>query len=202
MSQLQPIRRVGGRPIPLRGNDIDTDRVIPARFMKAITFDGLGQYAFYDVRFDSEGRPTGHVMDDPRFQAKGPRVALVNKNFGCGSSREHAPQAIQRWGIQAIVGESFAEIFFGNSVMIGLLCVTASPADLKEIYGRIAADPQITMVVDLEAGTCSIGDLTCRVGVPAKTREAFLTGAWDTTSMLLDRFDEVRKTAARLPYLT
>ena len=129
MSVLVPVRQVRGRPILLRGNDIDTDRIIPARFMKAITFDGLGQYAFYDVRFDAEGRETGHVMDDPRFQAKGPRVAVVNKNFGCGSSREHAPQALLRWGIKALIGESFADIFFGNCVALGMPCVTADEAD-------------------------------------------------------------------------
>ena len=108
---------------------------------------------------------------------------------------------IQRWGIQAIVGESFAEIFFGNSVMIGLPCVTADAADLKEIYARIAANPQVTMVVDVEQGTCEIGGFSCRVGMPPRSREAFLTGAWDTTGMLLDHFEEVRQTAARLPYL-
>jgi 3-isopropylmalate/(R)-2-methylmalate dehydratase small subunit len=125
---------------------------------------------------------------------------IVDQNFGCGSSREHAPQALQRWGIQALVGESFAEIFFGNSVMIGLPCVTASPADLQAIGARVAADPQAQMVVDLEAGTCTIGDFTCTVDLPARSREALLTGAWDTTGLLLDKFDEVRATAARLPY--
>ena len=125
MSELIRITQVKGRPIPLRGNDIDTDRIIPARFMKAVTFDGLGQYVFVDVRFDAEGRSQGHVMDDPRFEAKGPRIALVNKNFGCGSSREHAPQALLRWGIKALVGESFADIFFGNCLTLGMPCVSA-----------------------------------------------------------------------------
>jgi 3-isopropylmalate/(R)-2-methylmalate dehydratase small subunit len=199
---IRSIARVEGRALPLPGNDIDTDRIIPARFLRSVSFDGMEKHVFEDERKAGGYRGTNrpHPFDDPRYA--GARVLVVEENFGCGSSREHAPQAIQRWGIQAIVGESFAEIFFGNSVMIGLPCVTAAAADLKEIYARIAGNPHATMVVDVESGLCTIGDFTCRVGMPAKTREAFLTGAWDTTGMLLDRFDEVRKTAARLPYLT
>ncbi len=198
---IRRIARVEGRALPLPGNDIDTDRIIPARFLRSVSFDGMEKHVFEDERKAGGYRGTNrpHPFDDPRYA--GASVMVVEENFGCGSSREHAPQAIQRWGIQAIVGESFAEIFFGNSVMIGLPCVTADAADLKEIYARIAANPQATMVVDVENGTCSIGDFTCRAGMPARTRDAFLTGAWDTTGMLLDRFDEVRQTAARLPYL-
>ena len=198
---IHRIARVEGRALPLPGNDIDTDRIIPARFLRSVSFDGMEKHVFEDERKAGGYRGTNrpHPFDDPRYA--GASVMVVEENFGCGSSREHAPQAIQRWGIQAIVGESFAEIFFGNSVMIGLPCVTADAADLKEIYARIAADPQATMVVDVEKGTCSIGDFTCRAGIPARARDAFLTGAWDTTGMLLDRFDEVRQTAARLPYL-
>jgi 3-isopropylmalate/(R)-2-methylmalate dehydratase small subunit len=198
---INRIGRIEGRALPLPGNDIDTDRIIPARFLRSVSFDGMEKHVFEDERKAGGYRGTNrpHPFDDPRYA--GASVMVVEENFGCGSSREHAPQAIQRWGIQAIVGESFAEIFFGNSVMIGLPCVTAAAADLKEIYSRIAADPQQTMVVDLAAGTCTVGDFTCTVGMPAKTREAFLTGAWDTTGMLLDNFDQVRQTAARLPYL-
>src|SRR6266446_4388216 len=134
------ITTISGRPIPLRGNDMDTDRIIPARFMKAVTFDGIGQYAFYDVRFDADGRPKGHVLDDPRYRAKGPRVAIVNKNFGCGSSREHAPQALLRWGIKALVGESFADIFFGNCVALGIPCVTASEHDVRALTATVEND--------------------------------------------------------------
>jgi 3-isopropylmalate/(R)-2-methylmalate dehydratase small subunit len=198
---MRRITRIEGRALPLPGNDIDTDRIIPARFLRAVSFDGMEKHVFEDERKAGGYRGTNrpHPFDDPRYA--GASVMVVEENFGCGSSREHAPQAIQRWGIEAIVGESFAEIFFGNSVMIGLPCVTAAAADLKEIFGRVAADPQQTMVVDLEARTCTIGDFTCPVGLPARTREALLTGAWDTTGMLLDKFDEVRRTAARLPYL-
>ena len=198
---IRRVTRVEGRPLPLAGNDIDTDRIIPARFLKSVSFDGLEQHVFADERKAGGYRGTNrpHPFDDPRYQ--GASVMIVDQNFGCGSSREHAPQALQRWGIQALVGESFAEIFFGNSVMIGLPCVTASPADLQAIGARVAADPQAHMVVDLEAGTCTIGGFSCRVDLPAKSREALLTGAWDTTGLLLDKFDEVRATAARLPYI-
>jgi 3-isopropylmalate/(R)-2-methylmalate dehydratase small subunit len=198
---IHRIARVEGRALPLPGNDIDTDRIIPARFLRSVSFDGMEKHVFEDERKAGGYRGTNrpHPFDDPRYA--GASVMVVEENFGCGSSREHAPQAIQRWGIQAIVGESFAEIFFGNSVMIGLPCFTVDAADLKELFARIAANPQATMVVDLENGTCSIGDFTCRAGMPTRTRDAFLTGAWDTTGMLLDRFDEVRQTAARLPYL-
>ena len=197
---IRRVTRVEGRPLPLGGNDIDTDRIIPARFLKSVSFDGLEQHVFADERKAGGYRGTNrpHPFDDPRYQNAS--VMIVDQNFGCGSSREHAPQALQRWGIQALVGESFAEIFFGNSVMIGLPCVTASPADLQVIGARVAANPQAHMVVDLEALTCTIGDFTCKVDLPAKSREALLTGAWDTTGLLLDKFDEVRATAARLPY--
>jgi 3-isopropylmalate/(R)-2-methylmalate dehydratase small subunit len=197
---IRRIVRVKGRALPLQGNDIDTDRIMPARFLRSVSFDGLEQHVFEDERKDAGYRGTNrpHPFDDPRFQ--GASVMVVDQNFGCGSSREHAPQGLQRWGIQAIVGESFAEIFFGNSVMIGLPCVTASPADLREINARIAKDPQGHVAVDLEAGTCAVGDFTCPVIVPPKSREALLSGAWDTTGMLLDRFEDVRATAARLPY--
>ena len=200
-TQASKIERVTGRAVGVRGDDIDTDRIIPARFLRSVSFDGLEKHVFEDERKAGGYRGTNrpHPFDDPRYA--GAAVMVVEDNFGCGSSREHAPQAIQRWGIQAIVGQSFAEIFFGNSVMIGLPCVTAAPENLQEIFKRIAADPQQAMVVDVEAGTCTIGNFTCKVGMPAKTRDAFLTGAWDTTGMLLDRFEEVRATAARLPYL-
>jgi 3-isopropylmalate/(R)-2-methylmalate dehydratase small subunit len=201
MSELIKVKQVAGKPIPLRGNDIDTDRIIPARFMKAITFDGLGQYAFYDVRFDAEGRQKAHPMNDPRFQAKGPRVAVVNKNFGCGSSREHAPQAMLHWGIKAIVGESFADIFFGNCVALGIPCVTASEADIAELTAAIERDPSQAMVVDIEALTVSYGDKVYKVAMPAGTRQQLLEGTFDATRILLQAADQVRETAKRLPYV-
>lgn len=195
------IESVSGRPIPLRGNDIDTDRIIPARFMTAITFDGLGQYAFYDARFAADGASTGHVMDDPRFQAKGPRVALVNKNFGCGSSREHAPQAMLRWGVKAIVGESFADIFFGNCVALGIPCVTVSEADAVALFAAVEADPTIELVVDVVGPSVRRGDVTYPAGMPAGMRRQFLEGSWDATRILLQARDEVVARAAGLPYM-
>jgi 3-isopropylmalate/(R)-2-methylmalate dehydratase small subunit len=202
MSELSKVRQVAGRPIPLRGNDIDTDRIIPARFMKAITFDGLGQYAFYDVRFDASGAEKAHVMNDPRFQAKGPRVAVVNKNFGCGSSREHAPQALLHWGVKAIVGESFADIFFGNCVALGIPCVTASEADVAALMAAVEEDPSAELVVDIDAQTATYRGKVYKVSLPAGTRKQLLEGTWDATRILLQAADAVQKTAKRLPYVS
>jgi len=200
MSELIKVRQVAGKPIPLRGNDIDTDRIIPARFMKAITFDGLGQYAFYDVRFDAAGAEKQHVMNDPRFQAKGPRIAIVNKNFGCGSSREHAPQAMLRWGVKAIVGESFADIFFGNCVALGLPCVTASESDVAALLAAVEEDPTHDLVLDIDAQTANYRGKVYKVSLPAGTRTQLLEGTWDATRILLQAAEQVRETAKRLPY--
>jgi len=201
MSELIRIHTVTGRPIPLRGNDIDTDRIIPARYMKAVTFEGLGQYAFYDARFDAEGHSRGHIMDDPRFQAKGPRVAIVNKNFGCGSSREHAPQSLLRWGIKALVGESFADIFFGNCVALGIPCVTASAGDVGTLMAAVEDDPTHDLVVDVSAGTVSYRGTVYPMTLPAGARRQLLEGTWDATRILLQAAADIRRTAERLPYV-
>ncbi|MGH7790574.1 MAG: 3-isopropylmalate dehydratase small subunit [Candidatus Binatia bacterium] len=201
MSHLVKITRVAGRPIPLRGNDIDTDRIIPARYLKAVTFDGLGAGAFYDERFDADGNLKGHVMDEPRYQAKGTRVAVVNKNFGCGSSREHAPQAMLRWGIKALVGESFADIFFGNCVALGMPCVTASEADVTALLQAIEEDPAHELAVDLGALTATYRGRTFTVDLPAGIRNQLLEGTWDATRVLLEATPLVRQTADRLPYV-
>jgi 3-isopropylmalate/(R)-2-methylmalate dehydratase small subunit len=178
----------------MAGQDIDTDRIIPARYLRAVTFDGLEQHVFEDDR-----KAAAHPFDDPRFQ--GAAVLVVNSNFGCGSSREHAPQALRRWGIEAVVGESFAGIFFGNSVMLGLPCLTAAPEDIAALMALVEREPQTAIRLDLEAGSCEAGALRCAVSLPAGSRDAFLTGAWDTTGLLLDRYDEVNATASRLPYV-
>jgi 3-isopropylmalate/(R)-2-methylmalate dehydratase small subunit len=192
---METITSIEGRGVPLRGNDIDTDRIIPARFLVTVTFDGLERHVFEDDR-----KAAPHPFDDPRHQ--GASVLVVNSNFGCGSSREHAPQALQRWGIQAVIGESFAEIFFGNSAMIGMPCATAAAADVRAIQERIEKNPSAPVRVDLIAGTCDVDGFRATVTVPPKVREAFISGAWDTTGMLLDNFDEVQATAARLPYVS
>jgi len=201
MSALMKIERVSGRPIPLRGNDIDTDRIIPARYLKAVTFDGLGQAAFYDERFDSHGNSKGHILDDPRFQAKGPRIALVNKNFGCGSSREHAPQALLRWGIKALVGESFADIFFGNCVAMGIPCVTAGEQVIATLMQNVEADPTDVLAIDLGALSATYRGEHYAIALPAGVRSQFLDGTWDATRVLLDAEPSIRATAGRLPYV-
>ena len=192
---MTKIAQIDGRGIPLRGNDIDTDRIIPARFLVTVTFEGLEQHVFEDDR-----KTVAHPFDDQRYQ--GASVLVVNSNFGCGSSREHAPQALQRWGIHAVIGESFAEIFFGNSTMIGMPCVTASGDDVQAIMARIEKNPEARVHIDLVAGTCEVDGVRCAVTQPPKIREAFTSGAWDTTGMLLDRFEEVEATAAKLPYVS
>ena len=200
-SALIPVKRVVGRPIPLRGNDIDTDRIIPARYLKAVTFDGLGQAAFFDERFDADGSLKGHILDEPRFQAKGSRIAIVNKNFGCGSSREHAPQALLRWGIKGLVGESFADIFFGNCIALGMPCVTASEAETAALMSAVEADPAHDLSVDLEALVATYRDRRYPIDIPAGPRSQLLEGTWDGTQVLLDAGDRIRETAARLPYV-
>jgi 3-isopropylmalate/(R)-2-methylmalate dehydratase small subunit len=195
MSASQRIAVVTGTALPLAGDDVDTDRIIPARYLRAISFDGLEQHVFEDDRKTSK-----HPFDDPRFAAAS--VLIVQRNFGCGSSREHAPQALHRWGIHAIVGESFSDIFFGNSALIGLPCLKADRRDVDALMTLVASDPAREVSVNLETMTCTTRDYTCRLAMPAHARDAFVSGAWDTTGMLLDRFDEVRDVAARLPYVS
>ena len=197
---MPAITRIVGRAVPVPGDDIDTDRIMPARFLRSVTFDGLEDHVFEDDR-KAGGHPYNrHPFDVSQYQ--GASILLVNSNFGCGSSREHAPQGLHRWGINAIVGESFAEIFFGNSMMIGLPCVTASPADVRSLMQRVEKNPRAEVRIDLVAGTCQVDDFTCAASLPPRIREAFTTGAWDTTGMLLDDFEQVEATANGLPYVS
>ena len=196
---LSAIRRVSGTALPLRGDDIDTDRIIPARFLVSITFEGLGAHAFEDDRRSLSAKGETHPFDDARFRGAG--ILLVNRNFGCGSSREHAPQALQRGGIKAVVGESFSEIFFGNSVAIGLPCVTLPRETVQELQTLVEGAPKSALSVDLESETLVAEGKAYPVSIPSNAREAFLSGHWDGTSMLLDRFDEVEALAKRLPYV-
>ena len=195
MSAPDRITAVEGTALPLRGDDIDTDRIIPARYLRTVSFEGLERHVFEDDR-----RAAPHPFDDPRFAGAG--VLLVHSNFGCGSSREHAPQAMQRWGIRAIVGVSFSDIFFGNATAIGLPCLTAGRADLDALMAFVEQHPRSPVRVDLTTLTCESGAFRCTVGMPAPARDAFVSGTWDTTATLLDRYDEVHAVATRLPYLT
>jgi 3-isopropylmalate/(R)-2-methylmalate dehydratase small subunit len=192
------ITRVAGPAIVMPGNDMDTDRIMPARFLKAVTFAGLEAHVFEDDRREAAGRGAMHPFDDPsRRQA---RILIAGGNFGCGSSREHAPQALYRWGIRAIVAESFAEIFSGNSLMIGLPCVTAAPADLDALRAA-AADPAAEIVVDIDARRVAAGSIQAHAEIPVTTREALLSGAWDATSLLLENYGQVEARAAAIPYI-
>ncbi|MFM7218923.1 MAG: 3-isopropylmalate dehydratase small subunit [Nodosilinea sp.] len=193
---MSRIELISGTAIPLVGNDIDTDRIIPARFLKAITFDGLGAEVFADDRAALGG---AHPFDQPQYQ--GATLLVVNRNFGCGSSREHAPQAIARWGIQAILGESFAEIFFGNCLAIGVPCLTASPEVITQIQTTLAAQPSQPLRLDLQRLELRCGVLTAPVTIPPGVRQAFLEGNWDACGQLVANTLAIRATATRLPYL-
>jgi 3-isopropylmalate/(R)-2-methylmalate dehydratase small subunit len=200
--EAQRITRIEGTAIPMRGNDIDTDRIMPARYLRAVTFEGLEQYLFEDERKGSaagDKAGTVHPFDDPRYT--GASIVVVNRNFGCGSSREHAPQALHRSGIRALVGESFSEIFFGNSLMIGLPCVTATPEHVRDLMDLVEKQPDVPLRIDLQTGTCESGGFQCPISLPAHARDALVAGTWDTTGLLLERYGEVDAVAARLPYV-
>jgi 3-isopropylmalate/(R)-2-methylmalate dehydratase small subunit len=197
---IENIRQVAGRAVPLRGDNIDTDRIIPARFLKSITFEGLERHLFEDDRaqLEADGR-TRHPISDPAYA--GASLLLVNANFGCGSSREHAPQAIRRRGFRGIVGQSFSEIFFGNSVALGMPCVTADASALAALMAAVEADPAVELLIDLERSSVTLPGHSFPVALPPGARESFLDGTWDATGLLLDRFEEVEAVAKRLPYV-
>ncbi len=186
---LAKITQVSGTGVYVSGSDIDTDRIIPARFMKCVTFDGLGEFAFYDVRFDKDGKPTGHPLDDPRF--KGANILLSGTNFGCGSSREHAPQALYRFGIRAVIAESFAEIFFGNCTTLGIPCVCASASDIRVLANEIERNPQLEVTIDVTAGKVFFEDQEFAITLPGSAHEALTTGKWDPIAELLENKDAV-----------
>src|SRR3982751_3837424 len=185
---IEAIRKISGRAVPLRGDNVDTDRIIPARFLKSITFEGLEQHLFEDDRQQLAAEGQIHPTENPKYQ--GAAVMLVNANFGCGSSREHAPQAIRRAGLRVIVGQSFSEIFFGNSVALGLPCVAAEAGVLETLMSAVERDPSTEVLVDLESMTVSVADGAYPVTLPPGARESFLEGSWDATGLLLERFEE------------
>jgi len=193
------IDHIHGRVVVLRGDDMDTDRIIPARFLRAVTFAGLEAHVFEDDRRALAARGERHPFDDPA--RRGARVLFAGANFGCGSSREHAPQALVRWGIAAIVAASFAEIFQGNALMIGLPCVSVAPADLARLMSRADADASLEGLVDLATSRVACGGVVAAAEMPDAARVALTTGAWDSTGALLEASDAIARTTARLPYL-
>jgi 3-isopropylmalate/(R)-2-methylmalate dehydratase small subunit len=193
---VSEIKTVSGHGIPLLGNDIDTDRIIPARFLRCVTFDGLGEQVFADDRQQFAGQ---HPFDQPQYQ--GATILVVNANFGCGSSREHAPQAIAKWGIQAIVGESFAEIFFGNCVAIGIPCATAESSAIQALQKSVATSPQSLLTLSLETMTVTCETFSAPVTMAQGPRQMFVSGTWDACGQLVAQSKSIREAAAKLPYL-
>ena len=200
MSNDSKIIRVAGSAIVVRGNDIDTDRIIPARYLKEPTFARMGDYPFFDERFDAAGKLKPHPFNDPKF--KGASLLFVNKNFGCGSSREHAPQALYRFGIHAVVGESFAAIFAGNCVMIGMPTVTVGEREIEELMRLAESRPETSFALDVQAKKLSYDGKSIPVEIPETYRKALVEGSWDSTAMLRANLDQVKATAAKLPYMS
>jgi 3-isopropylmalate/(R)-2-methylmalate dehydratase small subunit len=197
---LDKIKRISGTAVYVPGDDLDTDRIIPARFLRCVTFDGLGEHLFRDARTGDDGKPNAHPLNDARFS--GATVMLVNANFGCGSSREHAPQSIAKAGFRAIVGESFAEIFFGNSTTLGMPCVTVTHDAVVALGKAVEEKPDTVVEVNLETNTVSAGSLSFPCSMKPGARDALLAGEWDPIGFLLDGKDAVKKVAAKLPYLS
>jgi len=198
---LDPVKQVSGHAVFIPGADIDTDRIIPARFMKCVTFDGLGEFAFYDVRYDSEtGAKTNHPLNDERFADAS--ILIAGQNFGCGSSREHAPQSLRKYGFNGVIAESFAEIFFGNSTGLAMPCVMADAAGITALQAEVEGNPKTEITIDLETmRVLSTGGLTIPVTMPDSAREALISGRWDPIQELLDNNDAIEKKAVELHYV-
>ena len=194
---MSKITKILGQAVPVIGNDIDTDRIIPARFLRCVTFDGLGKQAFADDRAQAV---EPHPFDLPQYQ--GASILVVNSNFGCGSSREHAPQSLARWGIKAIVGESFAEIFLGNCLAIGLPCVTVNPEIVQQIQSQLQQKPDTPMIVDLVAQTVTCGEIVANAIANEGARQMFIKGSWDNCAQLIQNQLAIQATATKLPYVT
>jgi len=193
---MSKILSVSGHGMPLRGDDIDTDRIMPARFLKVVSFEGLEKHLFED---DRRTNREAHPFSDMRFNDAS--IMVVNANFGCGSSREHAPQGIARAGYTAIIGESFSEIFLGNSAVLGLPCFTADHESIQQLQTLIETTPDVTITANVETGAIVAGPLKFTASLPDTLRDAFVSGQWNPTAMLLDKFDDVRAAAKRLPYV-
>ena len=193
---MSEIKQVTGTAIPLLIDDIDTDRIIPARFLRCVTFNGLGEHAFED---DREQDPA-HPFNDERYA--GGNILISGRNFGCGSSREHAPQSLKRWGIEAVIAESFAEIFFGNCISLGIPCVTAGRGDLERMVAAVKGSPEISATIDLQTCEAILGDDVIAINLPASARNALMTGRYDFLAQLLEASPQVRETAEQLPYMS
>ncbi|MCC5833303.1 MAG: 3-isopropylmalate dehydratase small subunit [Opitutales bacterium] len=196
---LKEISKVTGRAVHVPGDDIDTDRIIPARFMKCVTFDGLGEYMFYDVRKDADGNDRKHPLNDPSYE--GASILISGNNFGCGSSREHAPQAIYRAGFRGVIAEGFAEIFFGNSTQLGMPCVTAEGKDIEKLVAAIEADPSTEVTIDLEAKKIRFGIAAIDCEIREGARSVLLNGHWDPLQDLLASEEQVEAVAGSLAYM-
>jgi 3-isopropylmalate/(R)-2-methylmalate dehydratase small subunit len=196
---LEKITRVAGRAVHVPGNDIDTDRIIPARFMKCVTFDGLGEYLFYDMRKNADGSDKPHPLNDPRF--KGASILLSGVNFGCGSSREHAPQALQKHGIRAVIAEGFAEIFYGNSVTLGMPCVVASRDTIAAIAAAVEADPATMVTIDVANQRLTFAGRAASMSIRESARDALINGRWDPIGELVDGAPDAAAVAGKLRYM-
>jgi len=192
MTQIKTVTAPG---VPLLLDEIDTDRIIPARYLRCVTFEGIGEHVFDDDR----KQDPRHPFDDPRFQNGG--ILIAGRNFGCGSSREHAPQALMRWGVKAVVAESFAEIFFGNCTSLGIPAVTTSRENLKKLVDAIQADPRTEITVDLETLEIRCQGETMPCDMPGSARHALVSGQWDFLSQLLEAQPQIQETAAGIPYM-
>lgn len=200
MSEIIKITSIKGTAVPIPGNDIDTDRIIPARYLKEVTFARMGDYPFFDERFDAAGKLKPHPLNEAKY--KGASLLFANKNFGCGSSREHAPQALYRYGIQAMVGESFAAIFAGNCTIMGVPTATVSAGNMERLMQAVEQNPMTSFHLDIEAKTISFGEQKIPVDLPETYRSALTSGSWDSTALLRANLEEVKKTATKLPYMT
>jgi 3-isopropylmalate/(R)-2-methylmalate dehydratase small subunit len=193
---LSPIKKITGRAVPVEGDDIDTDRIIPARYMRCVTFDGLGEFLFRDIRQTQDGKSTNHTIDQAKF--KGATILVSGMNFGCGSSREHAPQAIVRAGFKAVIAGNFAEIFFGNSTTLGLPCVSAKKEDLQAFTQLISSEPSTEVGINLENLKVTAGKMSFPVTMKASAQQGLLSGRYDAIADLLANLPKVKELAARL----
>ncbi len=194
----QEVTKIVGKGVYVAGNDIDTDRIIPARFLKCVTFDELGPALFYDERFDIEGNSKDHVLDKPEHEGAG--ILISDVNFGCGSSREHAPQALQKFGIKAVIAESFAEIFHGNCTTLGIPCVVMQEQDREKMTALIESDPEAEIIIDVEELQVVCANNSFSISIKPSAREAFITAAYDPLDTLLVAKDKIEETARRLGY--